>query len=119
MGGDWSAGKGDWSAGKSDWSASKGDWAAIMADCKGKVKGGSKGTGIYQGSGIYSAQDGRHHTPAFLAHAKNVEKLKSIAADCKTWVNGLAKEVSCVQLEKHFQDLGCPPSVTEVSLKGG
>merc|ERR1719199_1877262 len=47
-----------------------------------------------------------------------MDKLGKIEAERKVWVGGLDKATTWGKLEKHFKELDCKPSVTEIMSKG-
>jgi len=51
-------------------------------------------------------------------HRETMNKLGKIEADRKVWVGGLQKDTTWKKLEKHFKELDCRPSTTEIMAKG-
>merc|ERR1719199_1679534 len=47
-----------------------------------------------------------------------MDKLGKIEAERKVWVGGLDKATTWGKLEKHFKELDCKPSVTEIMGRG-
>merc|ERR1719163_426035 len=57
-------------------------------------------------------------SPQDERHKNNMDKIGKIEAERKVWVGGLPKDLSWGKLEKHFKELDCKPSMTEILSKG-
>merc|ERR1711981_400849 len=93
----------------------------------GQMWGMGKGMGKFGGAPMMSygmaptkgfGKGGKAMSPQDERHKKNMDKIGKIEAERKVRVGGLPKDLSWGKLEKHFKELDCKPSMTEILSKG-